>query len=212
MLNIFVKMPVTDSQTESHILDTATRVFFAEGRIYATVKEIADAAGLSRTLINYYFRSKKLLIEKVVKKTLEEFKQNSDSILLLDIPFREKTELFIDDFLNNQFKYPYLESFVAADLIRQEFKKSVSDLVISEQPVAIRHYIEEIQREMDKGTIVKSNPVHFMMNMFSMMVYPVMMRPLQQSILNLTREEYRMILKERKQVITDTLFHPVNNK
>ena len=33
-------MPVTDSQTESHILDTATRVFFAEGRIYATVKEI----------------------------------------------------------------------------------------------------------------------------------------------------------------------------
>jgi len=48
-------MPVIDCQTEKLILDTAMRVFFAEGRINATTQDIADTAGVNRTLINYYF-------------------------------------------------------------------------------------------------------------------------------------------------------------
>ncbi|HYD90018.1 MAG TPA: helix-turn-helix domain-containing protein, partial [Flavobacterium sp.] len=44
--------------TERLIKETAKRVFFGEGRFNATTQEIADAAGVNRTLINYYFRSR----------------------------------------------------------------------------------------------------------------------------------------------------------
>ena len=84
----------------------------AEGRINATTQDIADTAGVNRTLINYYFRSKKALIATAVKKTQKEFIKNIDRILSSNLPFRVKTEKFIDDFLRNQYKYPFLESFL----------------------------------------------------------------------------------------------------
>ena len=104
-------MPVKDCQTKKLIIDTAMRIFFAEGRINATTQEIMDTAGVNRTLINYYFRSKKALIAVAVKKTQKEFKRNADLILSSTLPFRWKTENFIDDFLRNQYKYPFFNHF-----------------------------------------------------------------------------------------------------
>jgi TetR/AcrR family transcriptional regulator len=196
-------------QTKKLILDTAMRVFFAEGRIHATTQDIADAAGVNRTLINYYFRSKKALIANAVKTTRKEFKRNSDLILSLSLPFREKTEKFIDDFLQNQFKYPYLESFVTAEIIQQKMKKYPSTGLYEKQPEPIRQYILEIEDEMKAGTIQKCNPAHFMMNMFSLMIYPIIMKPLQMSILNLDEKAYHRVLSERKQIIMDILFPSV---
>jgi len=48
----------TDQDTEKLIMETAKNIFFGEGRFNATTQEIADAAGVNRTLINYYFRSR----------------------------------------------------------------------------------------------------------------------------------------------------------
>lgn len=53
------------SDTERLIMETSMNVFFAEGRFNATTQEIADAAGVNRTLINYYFRSRNNLFEIV---------------------------------------------------------------------------------------------------------------------------------------------------
>ncbi len=47
-----------DLDTEQLIIDTALKVFFTEGRFKATTQEIADAAGVNRTLINYYQMNK----------------------------------------------------------------------------------------------------------------------------------------------------------
>jgi len=205
-------MPVKDCLTEKLILDTAMRVFFAEGRIYATTQEIADEAGVNRTLINYYFRSKKSLLVKAVKTTMTEFKKNSDRILSSGLAFREKTEKFIDDFLNNQYKYPYLESFMTAELIRQRLKDNTAASFRGKQSAAVRQYLREIEQEMKAGTIPENNPAHFMLNMFSLMIYPVIMKPLQMNLLNLDNAEYQHVLKERKRIILEMLFPPKENK
>ena len=43
----------TKDQTQELIKETAKRLFFGEGRFDATTQEIADAAGVNRTLINF---------------------------------------------------------------------------------------------------------------------------------------------------------------
>lgn len=198
-------MPVKDCQTEKLILDTAMKIFFTEGRINATTQEIADAAGVTRTLINYYFRSKKSLLEKAVRTTRKEFKKDADTILVSELPFREKTEQFIENFLMKQYKYPYLESFLTAEMIKQRLKKGIASGFRKKQPDPIKLYLKEIEQEMRKGTILETNPAHFMMNMFSLMVYPVIMKSLQMSLYNLNEEEYNEILNERKQIILNVL-------
>jgi AcrR family transcriptional regulator len=205
-------MPVKDCQTKKLIIETVMKVFFAEGQIYATTQDIADAAGVNRTLINYYFRSKKALLATAIKTTRKEFIKNSDLILSSDLPFREKTERFIDDFLNNLLKYPYLESFVTADLIQRRLKKNAPAGFIEKQPAPIKQYLEEISEEMDAGNIPKNNPVHFMMNIFSLMIYPIIMKPLQMSILNLSETDYEKVLYERKRIILELLFSSEGTK
>ena len=199
-------MPVKDCQTKKLIIETAMKVFFTEGRIYATTQDIANAAGVNRTLINYYFRSKKTLLATAIKTTRKEFIRNSDLILSSDLPLKEKTERFIDDFMNNLLKYPYMESFETVDLIQRRFKKNGSVGFHEKQPAPVKQYLEEISEEMEAGNIPKNNPVHFMMNIFSLMIYPIIMKPLQMSILNLSETEYQKILYERKRIILELLF------
>jgi hypothetical protein len=62
---------------------------------------------------------------------------------------------------------------------------------------------------MNEGSIPKYNPSHFLINMFSLMIYPVIMKPLQMSVCNLNEKEYQEILNERKQIIMNILFPPV---
>ncbi len=199
-------MPVKDCQTEKLIIETAMRIFFAEGRFYATTQDIADAAGVNRTLINYYFRSKKALFTTVIKRARKEFSENSDSILSASLPFREKTEKFIDDFMNKLIEYPYLESFVTVEIIQHRLKKNTLSRLPGGQPDPIQQYLKEIGKEMEAGRIPKTNPVHFLMNLFSLMIYPLIMKPLQMKLLNLNEQEYEEVLNERKQVILNILF------
>ncbi|WP_083721741.1 hypothetical protein [[Flexibacter] sp. ATCC 35208] len=73
--------------------------------------------------------------------------------------------------------------------------------------VFMQQFITEVQQEMDKGTIQRSNPVHFIMNLFSLVVYPFIVKPLNQHLFGLNEQEYENIVKERKTVILNTLFN-----
>jgi AcrR family transcriptional regulator len=203
-------VPIKDCHTEKLIIDTAMNVFFTEGRVYATTQEIADAAGVNRTLINYYFRSKKDLFTMVLKTARKEFERNADYILSSALPFREKTEKFIDDFMNNLIKYPYLESFITVDIIQHRLKKSASPVFNEKSPAPVKQYLKEIENEMESGRIPKSTPVHFMMNLFSLMIYPLIMKPIQMKLLDLNETEYNEVLNHRKQIILETLFPDKN--
>ncbi len=205
-------MPVKDCQTERLIIDTAARVFFAEGRLNATTQDIADAAGLSRTLIHYYFRSKKSLVDAVVRATITEFKSNGDQILASSAPFREKTERFIDDFLKNQSRYPYLEAFITTRKIKEGSDSKSWAVHHKRVSEPMKSYLREIEDEMSKGTIPLSNPVHFLMNMFSLMAYPVLMKQMYKGMLGIGDEQYLAILRERKQLIINMLFPDMGKK
>ncbi|MDP4282274.1 MAG: TetR/AcrR family transcriptional regulator [Bacteroidota bacterium] len=201
-------MPVKDCQTEKLILDTAMRIFFTEGRMHATTQEIADEAGVNRTLIHYYFRSKKVLLDTLLKNARIEFSGNSDRILLSNLPFREKTEKFIGDFLNRLMKYPYLEPFITMNIIQERFKNKKLPIP-AEPPAAIKHYINEIDTEMKAGNIPGKDPAQFALNLFSLIVYPLLTKQIQIRLLDLDDKAYQKILNERKKIIMDTLL-PVN--
>ena len=46
-------MPVKDCKTEQLIKATAKRIFLTEGKMLATTQDIANAAGVNRTLLHY---------------------------------------------------------------------------------------------------------------------------------------------------------------
>ena len=112
----------------------------------------------------------------------------------------------MDDFLESQGSYPYFEAFVTTYKIREGYENREKGGPHIELSAPMSKDLGEIEGEMDKGTIAKNNPVRFVMNMFSLLAYPVLMKQMYRRLFNISEEEYSKILKDRKQLIMNILF------
>lgn len=206
-VDTFVKQSVKmDHQTENQIKEKAKILFFSKGMLNASTQEIADYVGVNRTLVNYYFRSKKNLFHVLYNETILEMRNGFDSIYSSDVPFRQKVEDLIDFVVSFREKYPFIEVFNI-----QETGKLTNQLTTIVQPIKSEHidlFLKEVEVEMKKGTIPTHDPVNFLINLISLTSYPVIMKPIFDRIFNidsdLKREE---IYGERKEIILTILFN-----
>ncbi|AQX13003.1 TetR/AcrR family transcriptional regulator [Elizabethkingia meningoseptica] len=194
---------VKKEDTEELIKQTAKQLFFGEGRFKATSQEIADAAGVNRTSINYYFRSRDNLFNIVFEEAMQQMNQNHNAILLSDLPFKEKLGSWLEDELASAIQYPFLEIYIVTQIASNK-GKSIKD---EDHIEAITNVLEkELTAEIEKGTIRPISTIQFMLNIASLVSFPTCMRPLVQESFKLNDGDFEQILKERKQVILDTIF------
>jgi TetR/AcrR family transcriptional regulator len=189
------------SDTEKLIMDTAMKVFFAEGRFNATTQEIADAAGVNRTLINYYFRSRNNLFDIVFQYAQEQEDELMEAIVFSDLPLKEKISRHLDIYFEQAKKYPYLEIYMVTQVNQGNCFKDKDTM----GRVLDKFYLE-IALEMEKGNVQKMRPEQFVLNFAALMVFPVSMRPLLEETMSLGKEAYDKLLEERKEIILQTLF------
>lgn len=196
-----------DEITEELIKNTAKRLFFGEGKFNVTTQEIADAAGVNRTLINYYFRSRDKLFEIIFKDAQDREQEITKSIIFSELPFKAKIEEFIDNSFTIAREYPYMELYLVTQFNQGGYSKFEEDM-----DKMLKKFYEEFEVEMAKGTIIKMDPIQFILNMVSLISFPIAMRPLFQKSMSLSDEQYEKILGDRKQIIMDTLFNNPQSK
>ncbi|WP_113663697.1 TetR/AcrR family transcriptional regulator [Pedobacter nanyangensis] len=187
---------------EELIKQTAKDLFFSKGCLHATTQEIADAAGVNRSLINYYFRSRDLLFQTVYREAVESLKSQLDKVLYDNTPFKEKLGIFIDVYMKELLKYPYRESFLITEICSKNFA-----LKEKKKSAALAHFLKEIAEEMEKGTLKKGDPIHFVFDLLALMSFPVIMTPLYQKLLDISKEKYQTLIAERKQLILEKIFN-----
>jgi TetR/AcrR family transcriptional regulator len=196
-------MAARDTGAEQGIKDAAKRMFFSEGKLHATTQDIADAAGVNRTLLNYYFRTREILFDIVFKEAMHEMSVKLDSVLLADMPFREKIEKFIDVFTEEITTFPYREIFLITEIHRQDVKPASSR---PDHQHLFKTFFGEVQKAIDAGIVPSSTtPLNFTMNMFSLMAYPVIMQPLYRDMFAMNDDRYALNLNERKAEILKML-------
>lgn len=193
-------MAQRDTGTEQLIKDTAKRIFFSEGKLHATTQDIADAAGVNRTLVNYYFRSRDILFEQVAEEARAEMSAQLESVFSAKLEFKEKVHRLITVFMDQAIKFPYREMYVVTEFKRTE--RAVPD----EKRNRIRKFLAEIKEEMELGRIKKMDPRHFLMNLFSLMAYPLITTCINKSLYNINDKEYLKLMKERKQLIFEMIY------
>lgn len=190
-----------DQDTEKLIQETAKRIFFGEGRFNATTQEIADAAGVNRTLINYYFRSRDKLFDLVFEDAQKQENELTEQIVFSDLPLREKINRHLDSYFEQSKEYPYLEIYMVTQMNQGCAYKDPEKMA-----TLLDKFYLEIGLEMEKGNIERMRPEQFVMNFISLMAFPVSMRPLLQESMGFTKEQYDTLLEERKDIILKTLF------
>lgn len=195
-----------ECQTEQQIRQHAKELFFSKGLLNASTQEIADFAGVNRTLVNYYFRSKKNLFHIVYNETIMEMRKSYAGIYVSDMPFREKVEALIDFTTEFKENYPFLEIFNI-----QETSKLSNQLETILQPAYMEEtglFLKEIEEEMKRGTIPAYNPVNFLINVISLISFPIVMKPIFKEIFLVPSEEqYQKIYNQRKEMVMTILFN-----
>lgn len=193
-------MAQRDTGTEQLIKDTAKRIFFSEGKLHATTQDIADAAGVNRTLLNYYFRTRDILFEQVATEARLEMSAVLDKVFTSELEFKDKLQQLINVFMDEAIKFPYREVYVVTELNRTD------KVVPEEKKTRVKAFLKEINAEMEQGKIKKMDPRQFCMNLFSLMAYPLITNCLNKSIYNVNDAEYKKLMKDRKKVIFELIY------
>src|SRR5437868_13086992 len=102
-------MESLSTDVEQLIKDTAKKIFFVEGKLHATTQDIADAAGINRASIHYYYRSRKLLFDKVFEEAMLEFNGKLSLVIeQQELPFRQLIEKLLDFVLKKSLEHPFM--------------------------------------------------------------------------------------------------------
>jgi len=199
-------MPVLDAHTEELIKETAKRIFFVEGRIHATTEEIAKEAGVNRGLIHYYFKGRDKLYETVFKEAMMEIHHRMQELFLSKrISFRKKMSEFVEMFIDQTLKYPYLEIFLVTEMNREGFK-SPFPMTDELRTQLLESIGEDLKKEIHDGRVPKMSTEQFMINTIALCVYPAFAKPMLKQIMNRDESTYLKMIQERKTLIVKVLF------
>ncbi|WP_219226013.1 TetR/AcrR family transcriptional regulator [Pedobacter antarcticus] len=195
-------MPQKNTGTEELIKASAKRLLFAEGKLHATTQEIADAAGVSRTSLHYYFRSRDLLIAEVFQEAMQALSERLNACMESDKPFKGKLEFLIDVFLRDMASFPYQETFLVTQM-----NTLGKELVETIHSGPVKNFLEEVKSEMDLGNLKPMDPYLFLINLFSLLSYPLIMAPLYKQLFQLTDNAFSDLIGDRKKMILELLLN-----
>lgn len=185
----------TDTSTEEKIKEAARKVFLQKGYSATRTRDIAEESGINLALLNYYFRSKEKLFHVIMQEKMQEFFGvllpivNDDSTKL-----ETKIELIVSNYIDTLTENPQLPLFVLSEM------KGHGDKIKKILPVQkITNNISFIKQLKEKRPDI--NPVHFLMNILGMTVFPFVAKPAFDLIAATNKSELEQIFKERKKLI-----------
>ena len=193
--------------TEEKILNSAKKIFQQKGMDGARMQEIADEAGINKSLLHYYYRSKQLLFEAVFYRAFSLLVPQLTKVLNDDTELEEKIRNFTASHIGFILKHPYLPNFIFQELNRNprflEKMRNKRDLP------DISRFKSQVESEVEKGNIRPISAEELFMNILSLNVFPFIGKPLLQTFVDADEEAYNQIMEERKNKVADFIWQSI---
>ena len=85
---------------DRRILKAAVNEFATKGFFGARTQAIAEAAGVNKAMLHYYFRSKEKLYQEVIRSVMTDMQRRLSEAWLSDAPFEDRLDLFVDTYMD----------------------------------------------------------------------------------------------------------------
>ena len=188
-----------EAGTERKILEAAGKVFMKKGRLGTSMQDIADEAGINRTLLHYYFRNKEKLFETIFTKILASAFPVLIKAFMSDRPLMEKIRMFVDTWTDMLKENPYLPLFVI-----QEISLNPDRLagIIQQRGFDPDVMLKGLKSDMESAGMADMDPRHLIVNMLGMVIFPYIVRPLFMKVAFRDDEQaYDQFLEDRREQI-----------
>ncbi|MFD1001419.1 TetR/AcrR family transcriptional regulator [Ohtaekwangia kribbensis] len=184
-----------DITTEEKIKEAARKVFLQKGYAATRTRDIAEEAGLNLALLNYYFRSKEKLFEIVMMEKVQKLfgvlapilNDNSTSL-------EKKIELAATNHIGMLMENPDLPLFVMSEIRNnpERFAGKIQAVKLIQES----HFVKQLKEKRPD-----INPLHFVISLLGMVLFPFIAKPVLQEAGSLSVKGFQSMMEERKALV-----------
>ncbi|GAB1415549.1 TetR/AcrR family transcriptional regulator [Paludibacter sp.] len=189
-----------DTTTEEKIKEAAKTIFHKKGFAATRTRDIAEEANINLALLNYYFRSKKRLFEIIMLETISNFVHSmAETMNNQNTSLEDKITIMTSNYIDFIIKEPNIPIFMLNEIRNNSDeiinRLSVMDLIVDSE------FFKQFQEAVSSGKISQPNPFHFLMNLWSLIIFPFLGKPLLVGLSNMSDKEFNLLMLERKSLI-----------
>ena len=197
---------MTNNGTEERIIREARRLFMERGYDKTSMSDIAQAAGINRPALHYYFRTKEKMFSAVFADIVAAVVPKIEYILSKDRPIGERIGEIVDEYMETFMEYPSLPAFILG-----EANRDISHLEVTVKDMGMPGYFMRIrdglQVEMDAGRL-RHVPIHdVLFTFYGLMLFPVLSRNMVNAVFVTEDLSYSDILSQWKPYIVSQMEH-----
>ena len=202
-----------DRDTAERIRAAAHAVFLRHGTAGARMQDIADEAGVNKALLHYYFRSKDRLAEEVFRRTFSGVVPRVVQTLGADLPLEEKVRRVVALYVETLGRNPFLPGYLLCEMHQHPERLRATVAALAPMPIeqvgervisTLRAQLEAGARE---GRLRPEDPEHFVVNLFSLCIFPFAARPMLGIVLGMDDERFAAFLAHREREVTEFFLH-----
>jgi AcrR family transcriptional regulator len=171
------------------------------------MQHIANEAGINKSLLHYYFRTKEKLFTAVFSYAFQRFVPQIQEILVSDSPVFTKIELIVSEYIDLLMENEFIPSFILHEINRDPDRLYE---IMQRTGLNPRIFLDQFFCEISMGHLLPMDPRHLMVNIISLCVFPVAARPLIQRIFFANdRLAYHHFLQERKTIVAQIIIQSI---
>jgi TetR/AcrR family transcriptional regulator len=195
-------MTEKDKQTEEKIFESATEVFIEKGMDGARMQDIANHAGINKSLLHYYYRTKDHLFNAVFEMIAGQMFKKFTPLFDEKLSLEEKLRFFYKEHISFMQKNPRLASFVLNEFHRnpEKIRKLVDNININKLWTTLEAQHKE---EFARFGITKEIIPQLMTSIAAMSVFPFVAKPVISSIMEKMGYNFEEYIEERKEYAAD---------
>lgn len=200
-------MTEKEKSTEERILHAAKLVFLKKGMAGARMQEIADEAGINKSLLHYYYRSKDKLFLAVFRLAIKKFIPEIKTIIFSDRSMIEKIDRFIEEYMKVLLSHPFVPMFILQEIHRDPERLYTIFIEAGIQPKMI---LGQFEKAIENGEIRWVDPRHLIINILSLCIFPIAAQPIMQRMFyDNDSNAYDQFLRERRKVVSDFVINSI---
>ena len=182
--------------TETSILKAAKTIFLHKGMDGARMQEIADEAGINKSMLHYYFRGKELLFKAVFMDAFSTLAPQLNEILNADSSICDKIKSFSHNYITFIIDHPYLPNFILQEMNRNN--EFVNNLISKNHFPSIKKFKLQVEKKVDDGTLRPIKAEHLFINIMALNIFPFVASPLLKKVLDTSNSQFKNLIEERK--------------
>nr|WP_322626431.1 TetR/AcrR family transcriptional regulator [uncultured Flavobacterium sp.] len=158
---------INDTNREK-IKDAAVKLVLSDGVFHPSTAEITVAAGVSRTLLHYYFKDKNEIQEMVTSQAMCLYSVKMQQLFLKDTSLYDRITEFSEAAFELSLTYPFLDSYIVKEATSNPLLKAF----LKNQSHYMDAFVKELQLHILHSRLNEGSVEEFLTQLFSVALIP----------------------------------------